>query len=265
MNILFIGDIVGRPGRTALESQLSNLKKQHNADLTIVNGENAAHGKGITKKIYQQILDWGADMVTLGNHAWDKREIFDFIDEVSNLVRPANYPEGTPGTGLQFIKIGNKKVAVINIQGRTFMTPIDDPFTIVDGLIERAKKETDIIFVDFHAEATSEKQAMGWYLDGKASVVVGTHTHIQTSDERILPNKTAYITDVGMTGPYNSILGVEKEAVIRKFKTGLPVRFDIPETDQTVLSGVVVKVDSKTGEAKQIKRILINDDHLNFE
>ncbi|MDQ0350692.1 metallophosphoesterase (TIGR00282 family) [Alkalibacillus filiformis] len=265
MNILFIGDIVGKPGRTALQNQLPKLKKQYQADLTIVNGENAAHGKGITKNIYQQILDWGADIVTLGNHAWDKREIFDFIDDAHQLVRPGNYPEGTPGTGLQFYKVGSKKVAVINIQGRTFMNPIDDPFTVVDQLIEQAKKETNVIFVDFHAEATSEKQAMGWYLDGQASVVVGTHTHIQTSDERILPNKTAYITDVGMTGPYNSILGVEKEAVIRKFKTGLPVRFDIPETDQTVLSGVVAKVDSKTGEGKNIKRILINDDHLNFE
>ncbi|WP_188205871.1 TIGR00282 family metallophosphoesterase [Alkalibacillus aidingensis] len=265
MNILFIGDIVGKPGRKALEQHLSVLKKKHQADLTIVNGENAAHGKGITKKIYQQILDWGADVVTLGNHAWDKKEIFDFIDDTDRLVRPANFPEGTPGSGIQYAKVAGKLVAVINLQGRTFMNPIDDPFTVADSLIERAKKKTNHIFVDFHAEATSEKQAMGWYLDGQASAVVGTHTHIQTSDERILPNRTAYITDVGMTGPYDSILGVEKEAVIRKFKTGLPVRFDIPETDKTVLSGVIISLDKDKGTAKKIKRILINDDHLNFE
>ncbi|MET3682206.1 metallophosphoesterase (TIGR00282 family) [Alkalibacillus flavidus] len=265
MKILFIGDIVGQPGRQALQQQLSQLKRQHRADLTIVNGENAAHGKGITKKIYHQILEWGADIVTLGNHAWDKREIFDFIDETETLVRPANFPEGTPGKGMQFVNVGKTKVAVINAQGRTFMNPIDDPFTVVDGLMEQARKQADIIFVDFHAEATSEKQAMGWYLDGRASAVVGTHTHIQTSDNRILPNRTAYITDVGMTGPYNSILGVDKDAVIRKFKTGLPVKFDVPETDQTVLSGVVVDVDSKTGQANRIDRILVNDDHMNFE
>ncbi|MDQ0159023.1 TIGR00282 family metallophosphoesterase [Alkalibacillus salilacus] len=265
MKILFIGDIVGKPGRDALQQQLTQLKRQHRADFTIVNGENAAHGKGITKKIYHQILEWGADMVTLGNHAWDKKEIFDFIDDTDQLVRPANFPEGTPGKGMQYATIGKTKIAIINAQGRTFMNPIDDPFTVVDGLIEQAKRNAHIIFVDFHAEATSEKQAMGWYLDGRASAVVGTHTHIQTSDNRILPNRTAYITDVGMTGPYNSILGVDKNAVIRKFKTGLPVKFDVPETDQTVLSGVVIDVDQNTGEAKKIERILVNDDHLNFE
>ncbi|MGM8214543.1 TIGR00282 family metallophosphoesterase [Bacillaceae bacterium W0354] len=264
MNILFIGDIVGRPGRNALENHLPNLKKQYKADLTIVNGENAAHGKGITKKIYHQILEWGADVVTLGNHTWDKKEIFDFIDDADYLVRPANFPEGTPGKGLIYKKINNVKVAVINIQGRTFMNPIDDPFTKADSLIAEAKKHAKVIFVDFHAEATSEKQAMGWYLDGRASAVVGTHTHIQTSDERILPKGTAYITDVGMTGPYDSVLGVDKDAVIRKFITGLPVKFEVPETDKSVLSGVVVKVDTTSGRANTINRILINDDHIKF-
>ncbi|WP_027963257.1 TIGR00282 family metallophosphoesterase [Halalkalibacillus halophilus] len=265
MNILFIGDIVGKPGRDALEQNIGKLKKQYQADLTIVNGENAAHGKGLTKKIYHQILDWGADIVTLGNHTWDKKEIFDFIDEATQLVRPANYPAGTPGTGLQFVKVKNKQVAVINLMGRTFMNPIDDPFQVIDDLIDEAKKKTNHIFVDFHAEATSEKQAMGWYLNGRVSAVVGTHTHIQTSDERILPDGTAYITDVGMTGPYNSILGVEKEAVIRRFKTSLPVKFDVPETENTVLSGVYVSIDDQSGIAKKVKRILINEDHLSFD
>ncbi|PKR78690.1 TIGR00282 family metallophosphoesterase [Halalkalibacillus sediminis] len=264
MNILFIGDIVGKPGRQALQDNLASLKKDYHADLTIVNGENAAHGKGLTKKIFNQILEWGGDIVTLGNHAWDKKEIFEFIDDTDKLVRPANFPEGTPGKGLQFIKAKNKTVAVINLQGRTFMNPIDDPFQIIDDLITEAKKKTNHIFVDFHAEATSEKQAMGWYLDGRASAVVGTHTHIQTSDERILTNGTAYITDVGMTGPYDSILGVEKEAVIRRFKTALPVKFEVPETERTVLSGIVVTLDDQTGIAKKVKRILINDDHMRF-
>lgn len=264
MNILFIGDIVGRPGRDALATYLPNLKDHYKVDLTIVNGENAAHGKGITKKIYYQLLEWGADIVTLGNHTWDKKEIFDFIDDENDLIRPANFPAGTPGKGIIFKKINQTNVAVINLQGRTFMNPIDDPFQLANQLIDEAKKKAKIIFVDFHAEATSEKQAMGWYLDGKISAIVGTHTHIQTSDERILPKGTAYITDVGMTGPYDSVLGVEKEAVIRKFVTGLPVRFEIPETNRTVLSGVVIQVNDDTGKANSIKRILINDDHPTF-
>lgn len=264
MNILFIGDIVGRPGRKALQQHLPSLKKQFNADITIVNGENAAHGKGITKKIYHQFLEWGADAVTLGNHAWDQKEIFDFIDQESNIVRPANYPKGTPGKGIIYKKINKTNIAIINLQGRTFMNPIDDPFTTADQLLEEAKKQAKVIFVDFHAEATSEKQAMGWYLDGKVSAVVGTHTHIQTADERILLKGTAYITDVGMTGAYDSVLGVEKESVIRKFVTGLPVRFEVPETDKTVLSGVLIKVDQDSGKAISIKRILINDDHIKF-
>ncbi|GEL75804.1 TIGR00282 family metallophosphoesterase [Tenuibacillus multivorans] len=265
MNILFIGDIVGKPGRVALEQHIHQLKEQHRADLTIVNGENAAHGKGLTKKFYHQFLELGADIITLGNHAWDKKEIFDFIDDAEKLVRPANYPKGTPGIGMQFVNVNQITVAVINLQGRTFMNPLDDPFQVIDYLIKNAKKKTDIIFVDFHAETTSEKQAMGWYLDGKVTAVVGTHTHIQTSDERILSNGTGYITDVGMTGAYDSILGMEKDSIIRKFKTGLPVKFEIPETERTVLSGITVSVDDKTGKTKSIKRILINPDHINFE
>ncbi|MFC0014419.1 MULTISPECIES: TIGR00282 family metallophosphoesterase [Allobacillus] len=264
MNILFIGDVVGKPGRTALKEHLPNLKKEHKADLTIVNGENAAHGKGLTKPIYHSFLEWGADMITMGNHTFDKKEIFDFIDDADRLVRPANYPTGTPGIGMRFMNVNNKVVAIINIQGRTFLPPLDDPFQVIDSLIEKAKKRTSIIFVDFHAEATSEKQAFGWYLDGRVSCVVGTHTHVQTSDERILPKGTAFITDVGMTGPYDSVIGTEIDSVIRRFKTSLPVRFEVPETNRTVLSGIVVSVDESTGIAKRIKRILINDDHIRF-
>ena len=264
MNILFIGDVVGKPGRTALKEHLPNLKKEYKADLTIVNGENAAHGKGLTKPIYHNFLEWGADMITMGNHTFDKKEIFDFIDDADRIVRPANYPTGTPGIGMRFMNIHDKVVAVINIQGRTFLPPLDDPFQVIDTLIEKAKKRTSIIFVDFHAEATSEKQAVGWYLDGRVSCVVGTHTHVQTSDERILPKGTAFITDVGMTGPYDSVIGTEIESVIRRFRTSLPVRFEVPETNRTVLSGVIVSVEESTGIAKRIKRILINDDHIKF-
>ena len=264
MNILFIGDVVGKPGRQALQEHLPKLKKEYKADLTIVNGENAAHGKGITKSIYNQILEWGADMVTMGNHTWDKKDIFDFIDEADRMVRPANFPEGTPGVGMRFAKVNGTLVAIINLQGRTFMPPLDDPFQVIDSLVEEARKHTPLIFVDFHAEATSEKLALGWYLDGQVSCVVGTHTHIQTSDERILPKGTAYITDVGMTGPYDSVIGMETESVIRRFKTSLPVRFEVPETNRTVLSGVTVSVDGSTGIAKHIERILINDDHIKF-
>src|SRR5699024_9237945 len=209
MKILFIGDVVGSPGRDMVQTYLPKLKEKYRPNMTIINGENAAAGKGITQKIYKQFLEWGAHVITMGNHTWDKKEIFEFIDDTSNMIRPANFPEGTPGKGIVFININGAEVAVINAQGRTFLPAIDDPFRKMDALIEQAKKRTNIIFADFHAEATSEKQAMGWHLDGKVSAVVGTHTHTQTADERILPNGTAYITDVGMTGPYDAIIGME--------------------------------------------------------
>ncbi|MCP3026048.1 TIGR00282 family metallophosphoesterase [Halobacillus sp. A5] len=264
MKLLFIGDVVGSPGREMIDEYLPKLKQKFQPTVTIVNGENAAAGKGITEKIYRRFLEKGAQAVTLGNHAWDKREIFDFIDEAEYMVRPANFPEDTPGKGLTFVKTPKAEVAVINLQGRTFLTPNDDPFRKVDELIETAKKRTPIIFLDFHAEATSEKQAMGWYVDGRVSVNVGTHTHVQTADERILPNGTAYVTDVGMTGPYDGILGMEREAVIKRFLTNLPVRFEVPKSGRTQLSGVVVDVDPQTGKATNIKRIQINDDHPFF-
>lgn len=261
MRILFVGDVVGSMGREMITEYLSKLKKKHQPDFTIVNGENAASGRGITEKIYKKFLQDGADMVTMGNHTWDNREIFEFIDSSKKMVRPANFPEGTPGSGLVFGEVRGKTVAVINAQGRTFMPPLDDPFKIVDELVDEAKKKTSIIFVDFHAEATSEKQAMGWFLDGRVSAVIGTHTHVQTADNRVLPNGTAFMCDVGMTGPYDEILGMNKESVLKRFQTSLPVRFEVPKEGRKILSACLIDIDPKSGRAKKIERVLINEDH----
>ncbi len=261
MKILFIGDVVGSPGRSMIQEYLPILKKKYRPTITIINGENAANGKGITEKIYRNFLELGAQAVTLGNHAWDNRDVFEFIDRAKYLVRPANFPEGTPGTGIVYVTCNEMEVAVINLQGRTFLPAIECPFKTADRLIEEARKRTQLIFVDFHGEATSEKQALGWYLDGRVTAVVGTHTHVQTADERILPKGTGYLTDVGMTGPYDGILGVEKEAVIKKFLTSLPVRFEV-SSGRTQLSAVLLDVSPTTGKATKIERILINDDHI---
>ncbi|TCP30260.1 hypothetical protein EV207_10683 [Scopulibacillus darangshiensis] len=260
MRILFIGDVYGKLGRQMVADYLPKLKNHYRPTVTIINGENAAHGKGITKKIYSSFMEAGADMVTMGNHTWDNKEIFEFIDDAKRLVRPANFPDGTPGDGMKFLQINQLQAAVINLQGRTFLPAIDDPFRTADRLIEEARKTTPIIFVDFHAETTSEKLAMGWYLDGRVSAVVGTHTHVPTADERILPKGTAYLTDVGMTGPYDGILGVQRDAVIKRFLTHLPVRFE-SETGRTQLGCAVIDVNDKTGKAVKIERKLINDDH----
>ncbi|HEX6593568.1 MAG TPA: TIGR00282 family metallophosphoesterase [Bacillota bacterium] len=262
MKILFIGDVVGSPGRKMVQQYLPALKETYRPSIVILNGENSAGGKGITEKIYKQFLEWGVNVVTMGNHTWDKREIFDFVDHAKRMVRPANFPEDTPGKGLVFYNLNGTEIAIINLQGRTFLPPLDDPFRKADELIEEARKRTNIIFIDFHAEATSEKQAFAWYVDGRASAVVGTHTHVQTADERVLPKGTAYITDVGMTGPYDGVLGVTKDAVINRFLTSLPVRFEPDKKGRDQLNGVVVTIDGKTGQATSIERILINDDHL---
>lgn len=264
MKLLFIGDVVGAKGREMMAQYLPKLKQKFDPHVVIVNGENSAHGKGMTLKIYQQLVSYGAQVITMGNHTWDKKEIFEFIDEAKNIVRPANFPEGTPGKGILYIPVEGKELAVINLQGRTFLPAIDCPFRKADELLNEALKRTPYIFVDFHAEATSEKQAMGWYLDGRVSAVVGTHTHVQTADERILPKGTAYITDVGMTGPYDAILGVEKEAVLKKFLTSLPIRFEIAD-GRGQLNAVFIELEERSGKGKSIKRILINDDHLYFE
>ncbi|KMM38638.1 TIGR00282 family metallophosphoesterase [Guptibacillus hwajinpoensis] len=259
MKILFIGDVVGSPGRNMISTYLPRLKRKYKPTFTIVNGENAASGRGITEKIYRGFLEAGAQVITMGNHTWDNREIFEFIDRAPKLVRPANFPPGTPGNGSTIVNINGVEVGVINLQGRTFLPAIDDPFTKADELIEEMRERTPVIFVDFHAETTSEKQAMGWYLDGRVTAVVGTHTHVQTADERILPGGTGYLTDVGMTGPYDGILGMEREAVIKKFLTTMPVRFEVTKGREQ-LSGVILTLDPKTGKATKIERIAINED-----
>lgn len=262
MRILFIGDVVGSLGRQMVSEYLPRLKHKIKPQVTIVNGENSAAGRGITEKIYKKILQDGADVVTLGNHAWDNPAIFEFIEEAPKLVRPANFPEQTtPGQGIVYVKVNSAELAVINLQGRAFMVDLDDPFKKIDELIEEASKRTSLIFLDFHAETTSEKQAMGWYLDGRISALVGTHTHVQTNDARILPRGTAYLTDVGMTGPYDGILGMQKEAVINKFLTALPHRFEVVEQGRGVLSYCTIELNDKTGKAERIEQGIINEDH----
>lgn len=260
MRVLFIGDVVGAMGREMITEYLPRLKKKYRPQMTIVNGENAASGRGITEKIYKKFLQDGVDVVTMGNHTWDNRDIFEFIDDAKKMVRPANFPEGTPGQGIVFVKVNQLELAVINMQARSFMVDLDDPFRKMTELIEEARKRTPIIFVDFHGETTSEKQAMGWFLDGKVSAVVGTHTHVQTNDARILPQGTAYLTDVGMTGPYDGILGMRREPVIEKFLTALPKRFEVVEQGRGLLSGCILDIDDQTGQAKDIQLIQINDD-----
>jgi metallophosphoesterase (TIGR00282 family) len=260
MRVLFLGDIVGAPGREMVIEYLPRLKRKYQPTFVIANGENSAHGRGITEKIARELFDAGIQAITLGNHSWDNKEIFEFIDREQRLIRPANYPEGTPGSGLTYIKTVQGELAVINLMGRSFLPPLECPFRTADQLVEEAKKRTRLIFVDFHAEATSEKQALAWYLDGKVSAVVGTHTHVQTGDERILPGGTGYLTDVGMCGPQDGILGMEREAVIKKFLTQLPVRFEVA-SGASQLNAVVFTLDGATGLTRQVERIRIDADH----
>lgn len=259
MRLLFIGDVVGSLGRKKVSEYLPKLKKKYRPQVTIVNGENAASGRGITERIYKGFLQDGADIITMGNHTWDNKAIFDFIDSAKKMVRPANFPEGTPGHGMIFVKVNQLELAVINMQGRSFMVDLDDPFRKADELIEEAQRRTPFIFFDFHAETTSEKQSMGWYLDGRVSAVVGTHTHVQTNDARILPRGTAYLTDVGMTGPYDGVLGMKKEPVIEKFLSALPQRFEVVEEGRSILSGCVIDIDQQ-GKAVMIETIQISED-----
>jgi 2',3'-cyclic-nucleotide 2'-phosphodiesterase len=262
MRILFVGDIFGRPGRTIVKDRLSSLVKQHAIDLIIANGENAAAGFGITPPLAEDLFELGIDVITTGNHIWDKREIVDYFTSADGdghnparrLLRPANYPADMPGWGLYEGIKGDIPYAVINLQGRVFMAANDDPFRTVDQLLKQVKAK--VIFVDIHAEATSEKVSMGWYLDGRVTAVVGTHTHIPTADERVLPGGTAYITDVGMSGPYESVIGVQKELVIGRFLTNMPARFE-PATGDPRLCGVVVDCDPATGRANKIERVMV--------
>jgi metallophosphoesterase (TIGR00282 family) len=262
MKLLFIGDIVGRPGRELLRKGLRQLVDHHGADLVIANVENAAAGFGITKDIGDTFLEWGVDVMTTGNHVWDKKEALDYIAAERRLLRPANYPPGVPGRGAYLAQTRDgRAVGVVNVMGRVFMTPLDDPFQIVLREIEAMRSRTKVIVVDFHAEATSEKVAMGWHLDGKASLVVGTHTHVQTADERVLPNGTAFITDAGMTGPHDSIIGMETDPSLARFLTAMPSRFE-PATGNPRLNGVAVDVDDKTGRALAITRLSYSEKDL---
>jgi 2',3'-cyclic-nucleotide 2'-phosphodiesterase len=255
VRILFIGDIVGRPGRELVRLGLGPLVDRHAIDLVIANAENAAAGFGITREIGDQLLDWGVHVMTSGNHIWDKKEALDYIGAEPRLLRPANYPHGVPGNGSYVARTENgRPVAVINLMGRVFMLNIDDPFAVALHAVDAIRQRARIVFVDFHAEATSEKIAMGWHLDGKVTAVIGTHTHVQTADERILPKGTAYLTDVGMTGPHDSIIGVEIEPVLARFRTGLPARFETA-TGNPRLNGVVIEADENTGLATHIERL----------
>lgn len=254
MNIMVIGDICGRPGRQAAAHYIPKLKTEYNINCIIANGENAAGGVGITLPVYEELMSMGIDIVTTGNHVWDKKEIFDFIDKAEFLLRPANYPLGTPGKGYTIIPVGPYNIGIVNLAGRVFMPPVDCPFRTADEIISKLETQCDFVVVDFHAEATSEKMALGWFLDGRISCLVGTHTHIQTADERIFPKGTAYISDLGMVGPYHSILGVDKEPVIRKFLTGLPVKFSVA-TGESIFCAIIVVIDDHSGKAVSVTRI----------
>jgi hypothetical protein len=257
MRILFIGDIVGKPGRQAVEGIFEKLISDYGIEFTIANGENAAGGMGITPPIAIDILDLGVDVLTSGNHIWAKKEIIPFLDEESRILRPANYPAQVPGRGAGIYQLSNgKKVGVLNLEGRVFMKNLDCPFRVGEKEIEILRQQTNIIIVDFHAEATSEKMAMGWFLNGKVSAILGTHTHVQTSDERILNEGTAYITDVGMTGPLASVIGIRKQVALERLLTQIPWKFDVA-TEEIELQGVVVEIDSKTGKSKDIRRIKV--------
>jgi metallophosphoesterase (TIGR00282 family) len=262
MRLLFIGDIVGRPGRELVRQGLRGLVDYHRIDFVIANAENAAAGFGITREIGDQLLDLGIDVMTSGNHIWDKKEALDYIGAEPRLLRPANYPAGAPGNGSYLARTRDgRSIGVVNVMGRVFMLNIDDPFQVVLREIEALKQRTRIVFVDFHAEATSEKIAMGWHLDGRATAVVGTHTHVQTADERVLPKGTAYLTDVGITGPHDSIIGVEIDAALGKFLTALPAKFETA-TGNPRLHAVLIDADEETGRALDIERISLSADQL---
>ena len=254
LKVLFIGDIIGKLGRTTCVKVLPDLKKQLAPDLIIANGENSAHGYGITEKIYKELLDMGIEAITMGNHMWDKKEIVTKIENMPLVIRPANYPPDTPGQDHLIIDKGSVTIGLVNLCGRTFMQPLDCPFQAVDKLLPKIKSK--IIIVDIHAEATSEKVAMSWYLDGKVSAVLGTHTHVMTADERILPQGTAMLSDIGMVGAYDSIIGMNKEQILKRFTTQLPEKFAPTETGPGLFNAVLLKIDTATGKTKKIERIV---------
>lgn len=258
INVLFIGDIIGKPGLSIISQKLISLKTEYEIDFCIANGENGAAGKGLTEEIAKKYFHYGIDLITSGNHIFENYRIHNFLKNSRKLLRPVNYPFGVMGKGSTVITLANNtKVGVISLQGRTFMFNIDCPFRSVLEEINKLKLVTPIIIIDFHAEATAEKMAMGWYLNGKVSAVIGTHTHVQTSDERILDEGTAYITDVGMTGPFNSVIGMKKEVAIKRFLQQIPVRYQ-PAEEDLKFSGLFLSIDSETGKTKKIKRLFFS-------
>ncbi len=258
MRILFIGDIVGQPGRQIVARHLKRLVGEHGAEIVLANAENAAGGFGITPSVGEELFSLGIDLLTSGNHIWDKKEAEGYLEKESRVLRPANYPEEAPGVGAHILRKNDRLLGVVNIQGRAFLPAIDCPFKVADREVAQLRQVTDTILVDFHAEATAEKQAFGWYMDGRVSAVIGTHTHVQTADEQILPDRTAYITDVGMTGPRNSVIGIKPEEAIRRFITQMPRKFT-PAHGPAQLCAVVVDV-ADDGRARSITRLQISDD-----
>jgi hypothetical protein len=265
LNILFVGDIFGSAGRRIVREHIGHVRAAHNVDLTIVNVENAAGGFGVTPQIAEDIFAMGADVLTTGNHVWDKKELIEYLNSAApesqehtrRVLRPANFQPGLPGYGVyEGTTQGGVDYAVMQLQGRVFMTPIDDPFRVADALLAGIRAK--VIVVDFHAEATSEKAAIGWYLDGRVTAVLGTHTHVPTADERILPAGTAFQTDVGMSGPYDSIIGVEKDLVLHKFLTGMPGKFEAAKGNPRMCAALVT-CDARTGRASQIQRIMLGE------
>ena len=255
MKILFVGDIVGSPGRSAARDLIPAIRKREKIDFVIANAENAAGGSGLTPRLAEELFSYRIDVLTSGDHIWKKKEIVEMLDEEKRLFRPANYPTGAPGNGWGIYTLKNEsKIGVINLVGRVFMESVECPFRTARDIIEEIKKETPVIIVDMHAEATSEKIALTWYLDGMASAMLGTHTHVQTADERIYPKGTASLTDVGMTGPHDSVIGRKVEQILTRFITQLPTRFEMAE-ENVQLNGAMVTIDEKTGKAKDIKRI----------
>jgi hypothetical protein len=255
MKVLFIGDIVGKIGRNATKALIPTVATRYKIDLVVANGENAAGGFGITDKIVTELLNCGVNIITTGNHIWDKKEFIPQISKEDRVLRPLNYPPGVPGFGSLLYSLRNGiKVAVINLSGRVFMSPIDCPFRVGKEEIQRLSSETKIMIIDFHAEATSEKIAFGYYVDGKVSAVVGTHTHVQTADEKILPGGTAYITDVGMTGPGDSVIGIEKGQIIERFLTSMPMRFETAK-GEGIFSALVIEIDEETGKSTAVQRL----------
>ena len=259
MRVLILGDVVGRPARRAIRDLVPSLVEREKVDLAIANAENAAGGIGVDIKSAKELLSAGLNVLTSGNHIWKKKEIYPYLDEHSHLIRPANYPAGAPGRGwCTWQNESGLKALIVNIQGRVFMpNHVEDPFRSVDAIYREWAHHSPVIIVDMHAEATSEKNAMGWHLDGRASIVYGSHTHVQTADERILPGGTAYITDVGMCGPLDSVIGMERESVIKGFLTQLPRQFEVAQ-DNVVLQGIIVDVDDRTGKAQEIRRLRVS-------